>query len=174
MAAPGQTQSGPFLKGSIIWEKKGPLPVWAWALIALGLVLAWAWWSRSRTAVAVEEAQPGPVLRAQPDQGAPPIFIVPPVTVGPAPPGGGAPGPPGAGDTLYINLGPSLGTRPSTGRERDLYDWIKDVGKPTYGIADLNALRSLNPNLDKALTWRSTSTGAKSPVFKAPIVVRVR
>jgi len=93
----------PFLRGSIIWQKRGPLPVWAWALLALLLLLVVVWWRRNRaasdatTAATGDQPLPG-------DQTAPPVFIVPPagapavnvtvpVTVPPAPPGAGSPPP---------------------------------------------------------------------------------
>ncbi len=104
------------MAGSVLWEKKGPLPVWAWALLVLGLVLVATIWRRNRAA-------PEPVTDASTttDTGlsnlsAGPIFIVPgattpgpapvaprpgpwaahrgPVTVPGAPPGAGRPGPP--------------------------------------------------------------------------------
>lgn len=101
---------------SIIFERKGPLPVWAWALLGLGAVLVFTWWRQSRTANASANAGASGVTQNLPgDQTAPPVFIVPPatppavnveppsvtvpITVTPpgtvpeAPPGGGAPPP---------------------------------------------------------------------------------
>jgi hypothetical protein len=108
MAAPvEERQSRPFLKDSIIWERKGPLPVWAWALMLLLVVLVYSWWRRNRAAATATEQTTGYVDELPGGQTAPPIFIVPPanpppvnvttpvtVTVPPAPPGGGAPPPP--------------------------------------------------------------------------------
>jgi len=115
-AAPAATGSAPFAKGSIIWEKKGPLPVWAWALILLGLVLVVTMWRRNRaTGEANTAATGGADYGILPGtQGAPAIFVVPQVgqqtftpahmphkrrpadqTVPPAPPGGGRQDPPG-------------------------------------------------------------------------------
>lgn len=111
MAAPAttSTSSAPFLKGSIIWEKRGPLPVWAWALIVLGLVLAITMWRRNRAAA---DPTPQEVGTDYPDNlDNRPIFVVPqganpivnvdvpitnelPATVPNAPPGGGRPNPP--------------------------------------------------------------------------------
>ena len=101
MAAPTQAAppaKGPFLKNSIIWEKKGPLPVWAWALIVLGLVLAVTMWRKNKAASDTTTTDVGNVPA---NQAAPPIFIMPQgpapnvtVTVPAAPPGAGRPGPP--------------------------------------------------------------------------------
>lgn len=109
--APAATGKQPFMKGSIIWEKKGPLPVWAWALIFLAGLLLFVLWRRNLAATAAatttgdETILPG-------NQSPPPVFIVPqaatpavqvpinvlpapvtPATVPAAPPGGGAPPP---------------------------------------------------------------------------------
>jgi len=106
MATPvTQTASNqPFLKGSIIWEKKGPLPVWAWALLALGLVLVVVWWRRNRSAASeANEAATG-TDELPGDQGAPPVFIIPPGPIGPP----GPPGPPGVpGAPPYTRPDPS-------------------------------------------------------------------
>ncbi len=110
-AQPANSSKAPFMKGSIIWEKRGPLPVWAWLLIGLALLLLVVMWRRNlngdANAIATgdETALPG-------NQAAPPIFIVPqaptpavqvpinvlpspaaPATVPTAPPGAGAPPP---------------------------------------------------------------------------------
>jgi hypothetical protein len=112
MAQPTATQTSgqPFAKGSIIWRKYGPLPVWAWALIVLGVVLAWSVWRRNKAADENTEAELAYVDELPGDQTAGPIFIVPQLpapNVGPinvtapistvptAPPGGGRPAPPG-------------------------------------------------------------------------------
>jgi hypothetical protein len=169
---PTQT-SEPFLKGSLIWRKMGPLPVWAWALIVLGVALAWVSWRRNRAAG--NEAATGYTDELPGNQSAPAIFVVPQVTVPSAPPAGGRPHPPGGGTGVrYLTLGPSLGVRETTGRERDLYDWLKDIGGPKYGMSDMDQLRALNPGLDKSLNWRPRPGGPKSPVFKSPTAVRVR
>lgn len=99
-------KSAPFAQGSIIWQRKGPLPVWAWALIVLGLVLAVTMWRRNKAAGEADEARTGHLDELPGDQTSGPIFIVPQaptppvtvntpvtVTVPPAPPGGGAPPP---------------------------------------------------------------------------------
>lgn len=109
MTAPAQTSTstGPFMKGSIIWQKKGPLPVWAWALILLGVVLAVSLWRSNRAGGEANEAATGYTDELPGDQTAPPVFIVPqaatpqvivnnvPATVPTAPPGGGREAPPG-------------------------------------------------------------------------------
>jgi hypothetical protein len=98
-----KTKSAPFAKGSIIWEKKGPLPVWAWALILLGLVLAVAMWRRNKNDAAATETTTGDSAPLPGNQSAGPIFIVPSAatpavnitnTVPHAPPGAGRPTPP--------------------------------------------------------------------------------
>jgi nucleoid-associated protein YgaU len=98
----------PFAKGSIIWRKQGPLPVWAWTLIALLVLFAVVWWRRNKAAAVDAEASTS-YEQLPGDQTAPPVFIVPagqpgpagpagpagpPGTVPPAPPGGGRPTPP--------------------------------------------------------------------------------
>lgn len=107
-SAPATTAQGPFLKGSILWQKKGPLPVWAWALIGLGVVLAISMWRRNSAASTATEAATGSD-ELPGDQTAPPVFVVPqaatpavnvtvetpPATVPTAPPGGGRDAPPG-------------------------------------------------------------------------------
>lgn len=100
-AAGGQP---PFARGSMIWRKAGPLPMWAWGLILLGVALAWSLWRRNRAAGEASTAAAGEELPG--DQTAPPVFVVPqapvspvvvtppPATVPPAPPGGGRELPP--------------------------------------------------------------------------------
>lgn len=106
--ANSSTASQPFAKGSIIWQKKGPLPVWAWALILLGIVLAWSVWRRNKADADATEADLAYVDELPGDQTAPPVFVIqpgpqPPVnvnvtapitTVPSAPPGGGRVTPP--------------------------------------------------------------------------------
>lgn len=105
MAAPTQPQTSaqPFAKGSIIWRKYGPLPVWAWALILLGILLAFTVWRRNKAGSADTEEALAYVDELPGDQTAPPVFInqpgptnigpinVPITTVPGAPPGGGRP-----------------------------------------------------------------------------------
>jgi len=99
VAQQAPASNAPFLKGSIIWEKKGPLPVWAWALLVLGLVLAVTMWRRNSASATATEATTGGDV--PPNQAAPPVFIVPQgpppnvtITVPGAPPGAGRPHPP--------------------------------------------------------------------------------
>lgn len=104
--APARPSNPPFAKGSIIWQKRGPLPIWAWTLIVLLVLLVVVWWRRNRAAAGVEPADPVESYEQLPgDQTAPPVFVVPSapnpiittpinVTVPPAPPGGGRPMPP--------------------------------------------------------------------------------
>lgn len=107
MAAPSrpvQRAEPPFAKGSIIWEKKGPLPVWAWALLVLGLLLAWTIWRRNRaesnaTAEVTGDSNtlPGdqtpPIIFNVPQAATPAVNVTVPVTVPTAPPAGGSPPP---------------------------------------------------------------------------------
>lgn len=106
MAAPVQPAAKPAGgKRSILFEKKGPLPVWAWALILLGVLLAWSVWRRNKTDKAATATTTGDGTPLPGDQTAPPVFIVPPATPPPvnvtvpittvptAPPGAGSPPP---------------------------------------------------------------------------------
>lgn len=77
---PAATGTKPFAKGSIIWEKKGPLPVWAWALIVLGVLLAWSLWRKNKTASTANATVTGDGSPLPGDQTAPSIFIVPPAS----------------------------------------------------------------------------------------------
>lgn len=92
-AVPRRARSGaktpPFAKGSVIWQQKGPLPVWAWALVVLLAVLVFTWWRRNRATATATEATTGYTSQLPGDQSAPPVFIVPvspppPVNVAPA------------------------------------------------------------------------------------------
>jgi hypothetical protein len=94
---PATTSQGPFLKGSILWQKKGPLPVWAWLGIGLLLVVVFMVWRRNRAAGEATEAATG-YEQLPGDQTAPPVFVMPQppnpivtVTVPTAPPGTGRP-----------------------------------------------------------------------------------
>lgn len=40
----------PFARGSLIWERKGPLPVWGWAALVLVLLLGVTYWRRRSSA----------------------------------------------------------------------------------------------------------------------------
>lgn len=113
MAVGEAQQTGPFLKGSIIWQKKGPLPVWAWAAIGLGVVLAVSMWRRNKAEATSTEVATGDPGTLPGNQSAGPIFVVPGaatpavnVTVPTAPPGAGRPRPPGV--TPYV---PPNGTK---------------------------------------------------------------
>lgn len=120
---PAPAGNPPFAGGSIIWEKKGPLPVWAWALLLLGLVLAVTMWRRNSAGSPDVEA-PASVPDNQNQR---PIFILPPTTtpavnvnvpatVPAAPPGGGSSPPlnqPPSGPTRGPRL-PSPSTTPTT------------------------------------------------------------
>lgn len=115
-AEPGKTTTvtPPFAKGSIIWEKKGPLPVWGWALIGLALVLLVVWWRRDKAEATANQVATNYTDELPGDQSAPAIFILPPeaarrsptpndmprwrrppATVPEAPPGSGRDVPPG-------------------------------------------------------------------------------
>jgi hypothetical protein len=105
---PAQT-TAPFAPGSIIWQRKGPLPVWAWALLLLGAVLAWSMWRKNRSAADATAIATGDGTPLPGDQTPPPVFVVPqaatpavnvtvPITTVPtAPPAAGAPPPTGGG-----------------------------------------------------------------------------
>jgi len=109
---PAKTSTAPFMKQSVIWQRKGPLPVWAWLIVGLAVVFVVVWWRRNRAAAESTEAATGYEDELPGDQSAPPIFIVPsaatpavnvnnPITVVPgpvvtvptAPPAGGSPPP---------------------------------------------------------------------------------
>lgn len=105
---PAAAGSQPFAKGSIIWRKYGPLPVWAWALLLLGAVLVFSVWRRNKADAEQTEADLAYVDELPGDQTSPAVFIaqVAPPNVGPinvtapittvpsAPAGGGRPQPP--------------------------------------------------------------------------------
>jgi hypothetical protein len=104
VAAPAESQ--PFLRGSIIWQKKGGLPVWAWGGLVLLVALVFVWWRGrgDQTQAQADQAATG-YDNLPGDQSAPPVFVVPQapnpiittpitVTVPAAPPGGGRDGPP--------------------------------------------------------------------------------
>jgi hypothetical protein len=112
MATPAaKTADAPFLKQSIIWQRKGPLPVWAWLIVGLAVVFVVVWWRRNRAQATADETATGYVDELPGDQSAPTIFVVPsaatpavnvtnpitvvphPATVPTAPPGGGSPPP---------------------------------------------------------------------------------
>lgn len=94
----------PFAKGSIIWQRKAGLPVWAWALIGLGLALAVTVWRRNQTGQTGQapDVYDAGIGTLQPN----PIFILPPGQQGPP----GPPGPPGPGTVP--------GAPPAGGRRR--------------------------------------------------------
>lgn len=75
--APVKTGSRPFAQNSIIWERKGPLPVWAWALLVLAGALVIAWWRRNRSAGKAAQVATGYTDELPGDQSAPIILIAP-------------------------------------------------------------------------------------------------
>lgn len=106
MADEPETDGGgnePFLKGSVIWRKVGPLPAWAWMGLALGALLAFSVWRKNRAQS--EAGSPADSISAPlGNQTAPYVFVselhqtIPQtpinITVPGAPPGGGRPDPP--------------------------------------------------------------------------------
>lgn len=176
-AAPAKA---PFLPGSILWQRKGPLPVWAWALVGLALVFVIMWWRRNR---AEPQGGQGYYRDELPgDQGAPPIFVMPPsippnvtvpitvqppATVPPAPPGGGA-GPP--------TVLPSTAVAPAG---KNLYEWIDELNTANPGLAfNFGKLDLYNPNWrnTSGLYWESTpgNPNAKTPKLKSSRSFRIR
>lgn len=119
----------PFARGSLIWQKRGPLPVWAWMLIGLLGLLVFTWWRRNRTAAASGKGEI-PVVPGSQQQT--PVFIVQPTPATPphCPPGGGRPAPPAA------NPGSPFPPPPETvstvgGQTSD--PWINDM-TARYGL----------------------------------------
>lgn len=177
----------PFLKGSVLWQKKGPLPVWAWAIIGLAVLFVIMWWRRNKAAAASAEVATGQENPLPGNQGAPPIFIMPqgpapsvtvPITVTPpagrvpavpripsetvptAPPGGGASNP----RVPPLAQAPEFASVPI---ESNLYEWIKGLNNdyPALGLT-LERLRVFNPDVDtKYIRWRDTGEGWKMPYF---------
>ncbi len=87
--------SPPFAPQSVIWQKRGPLPVWAWMLIGVAVLFMLTWWRRNRTAAAsaTSDAYSSPTIQ---QQGYPAVFVLPPLndTGRHRPPGGGREQPP--------------------------------------------------------------------------------
>jgi hypothetical protein len=166
----------PFLQGSVIWQKKGPLPVWAWAIIGLALVFIIMWWRRNQQA----STDPGFYRDELPgDQGAPPIFIVPqapvsPVTILPAPPATVPTAPPGGGSAPPMAL-PTQLTAPAN---KNLYEWIDEVNRANPGLEfNFGKLDLYNPGWrNSGLVWSPTpgNPSAKTPTLTAPRSFRVR
>lgn len=172
----------PFLKKSIIWERKGPLPVWGWMAVVLALVLIFVWWRRNSAAGTATEAATGYRDELPGDQTAPPIFIIPPgpqgppgspgpagptgpagpVTVAPAPPAGGAPPP--------LTIPSTVPAEPNV----DLYEWVAKTNR-TYGtnltftqlFGDASGAGAMNPGYRKYIKWHPAKTpgGALTPMF---------
>lgn len=101
MTAPAtqETSRQPFLRGSIIWQRRFGLPVWGWLLILLALVIVIMSWRRRAKSGSGTEMEVIPGQDTQPN----PIFIVPQAatpavnvvmpTPPTAPPAGGSPSP---------------------------------------------------------------------------------
>lgn len=201
MTAPVQEVQArkPFAQGSIIWEKKGPLPVWAWAALLLGLVLVVMVWRRNKSTNAQSEAAAGaptPTDSGLTNVGQTPIFILPqgtngssgpqaPATFPHAPPGGGRHHPPSQAPSAPP---PTQNTPPEpTSADvpvgANLYDWAWSVHPlpPEQGGegASLNWLRGLNGGasaLDKLLgtDWQARpGTTTKQPVTTKKATVRL-
>lgn len=176
------TDFRPFMKNSLIWQKKGPLPVWAWMLVVLALLLAVTWWRRNRDASAATTSTSGFTDALPGDQTAPPVFIIPPGQAGPpGPPGtpgpAGPQGPPGTVPTAP----PAGGSNPPLavpkevsvpGPNVSIYKWLSDLNAQ-YGLSlDLNKLMgkdaagagSLNPGARRYIAWRQGS-GGPEPYF---------
>jgi hypothetical protein len=183
--------SPPFAKGSIIWERKGPLPVWAWALIGLLVVLVFTWWRRNR-ASANEAATGGAVDQALPgDQGAPPVFIMPPsvspivnvspvvkvktpppTTVPPAPPAAGREDPPGV-----PAMNPDKAKTHTQGHAgENVYDWAHYYFGPfvplNKAFAEWERINAqFNPRSN--VKWLPTTKPQGEPVFKETMTYRL-
>lgn len=152
----------PFMQGSVIWQKKGPLPVWAWALIGLALIFIVTWWRRNRATGAATESVTG---EGQGMMSAPPVFIVPqaatpavnvqlPATVPTAPAGGGANPPLTTPSTASVPL------------EYNIYTWIDDLNRSNPGLGlDFGKLEMFNPGMRKYIRWDPGTGGAKVPKF---------
>lgn len=175
--APAKSKA-PFLPGSIIWERKGPLPVWAWILILLGLVFAVAWWRRNQATAQADEAATGGVRgiyrdELPGDQTAPPIFVVPqapvsPVTVLPPPPT--VPAAPPAGGAAPPSTAPSFVQVPVN---QNLYEYFTSQGT---SFATVDALNPGWRTRDKSLQWYENPVkgGNKIPKLRTPLVLKVR
>jgi len=201
MTAPVKTSSAPFAKGSIIWQKKGPLPVWAWAGLVLGLVLVVTMWRRNKSQGEANYAATGGMDYGplEGTQGAPAIFVVPQVggtvlpngggkkwtpknmpprrppdqTNPPAPPGGGRQDPPGV-------PAPSLPQIPATltvPANENLYNWSQNVEGQYTGYTGpiFDTIRGQG-----SLKWMPAGWGGadpqygKVPVFASATTVRLR
>lgn len=147
----------------ILMEKRGPLPVWAWLAIGLGLLLVVLWWRRRNTNAEATEAAAGFYRDELPgDQGAPPIFIVPPatppavninnpITVPAAPPGAGAPPPAGPP--------PAPPERAEIDPGVNVYGWVDKLNEKYPGLKlDFGKLDLWNPG------WRDKSKLAWEPI----------
>lgn len=202
MTAPVKTSAPPFAKGSIIWEKKGPLPVWAWAGLVLGLVLIVVMWRRNKTQGEANYAATGgmdygPLAGTQ---GAPAIFVVPQVggtvipngdkkkpsprdmprrrtpdqTTPPAPPGGGRQDPPGTPAPPGLPQIPASLTVPAN---ENLYAWSQNVEGQYTGFSGpiFDIIRGQGK-----LTWKPAGWGGadpsygKVPVFASATTVNLR
>ena len=182
------SSSAPFAKGSIIWEKKGPLPVWAWALIVLLIVLVFAWWRRNRAAAKAAEGQPDTYTSAPlpGDQSAPNVINVGPINLpkippsGPTrpetPPGGGRPQPPG---TPPIATNPEHMTQTHTQARKGgsvveftNYYYGADAGTGQSAWNDwVRINKQFAPLSD--IEWVATSSGGGKPVFKKDVTYRL-
>lgn len=178
--APAQGKA-PFLPKSIIWQKKGPLPIWAWILIGLLVLFVVTWWRRNQQSAAQnKEASTGYVDELPGDQSANPIFIVPqapvsPVTILPTPPpvtgppNTVPPAPPGGGTNPPLQLPAFVEVPVNT----NLYEWFTSQG------TSFAAVDSWNPGWrtkDKSLQWYENPVkgGDKIPKLKTPLVLKVR
>lgn len=150
MTAPVQTRR-PFMADSVIWERKGPLPVWGWAALVLLVALGVAWFRRGKVDKAATNAATGYKDELPGNQTAPSIFLlpvnsptqaptphdmpkhrprpVPPATVPPAPPAGGAPPPATPPQTPGTTIPDTLVAPAMT----NLYAWSQSV-EQQYGI----------------------------------------
>jgi hypothetical protein len=180
--APPKAKQGkaPFMAGSMIWQKKGPLPVWAWIVIGLSLLFVVTWWRRNKAAATESnEAVTGIYRDELPGNQGVPVFVVPqapaapvtilpppppptpPVTVPEAPPGGGAPPPMQLPEFMQVPT------------EQNLYTWFSGQG------TNFAAVDAWNPgwrDRDKSLWWKANPDGSnnKIPQLKTPLVLKVR
>lgn len=187
MPAVQQAPSAPFMQGSILWERKGPLPVWGWLAVGLMIVLAVTMWRRNKAADTATQSATGGYYRDElpGDQSAPPIFIVPQapvpainvnptVTVPTAPPGGGASNGSGTGNSLPTHAsvpGPTLA----------ITEWVRQLNEinPGLGLSTNRLLDELNPGSRKytkntpiGLVFNPQWSGRNPPLGIPPMRIR--
>lgn len=166
MATETRQDAGPFLKNSVIWQKKGPLPVWGWMIVGLALIFIVVWWRRNRSASVATEAATG---EPGGDQSAPPIFIIPPGPPGmpgppgpPGPPGTVPPAPPAGGSPPPLQIPTTV----SVPLNKNLYEWVNELNAGYPGLdtsfvkmfgSKKNDPKALNPKARDYMKWQNPS-----------------